>query len=457
MDFVYADFIGILLLLTIVISVIIDYMKNNKRFNAFQAISIAFALFYGFVPYLVRHFELKPSLLLFDAQTHFVVQLWTYGGYIIFLFTYQITNKISKKNKTLNFDINNIKDNLKKTNTIIKVTHIIFITGLICNFYFYLNMGGIISALSMAESLRGDIEFNSIIYTVPFLSLSRMLMPLISIASFMYLYFLSKGFKKYKLQFVISTIMVVIYVLFNAGKLYLILTITSYLLFIIFKENKRVVIKMCVLAILFLIIIEPLNDLFYFLEYRDIISKPRFGKPFTNYFEEFVFPYSNLLHVKGFVDTSGLRWGYDYIAIIVDILPSSVLSRLGFNEPLPSHIYNTYNHSSGVWIAGTPTDLITLGYYQYREFGIFIICIIWGIICALFDRKLRKFSYERGDFLIRVRALLFFFQLVPYADPSPLWRNRLDYLFFVFLIIYITHKKTQKNLLLNGENCKERM
>lgn len=452
MDYVYTDFIGLILLLTICISVTSDYMKNNRELTAFQAISAAFALFYAFVPYLVRHFELRISLLLFDVSTHFIAQLWSFGGYLVFLFTYKITSKINKGSKMLNVDI---KEDPKKFNKIIKVTHIVFVVGLICNLYYYANMGGITSALSMAESLRGDVKFNSIIYTIPFLSLARMLMPFITIASFMYLYFLSKGFKKYKLQFIISTIMVALYVLFNAGKLYLILTIASYLLFITFGKNKRIIMKMCVLALLALMVIEPLNDLFYSLEYGFNNSKPQSIKPFTNYFNEFIFPYSNLLHVKRFVDTSGLRWGYDYIAIFVDILPSSILSALGINEPLASHIHNTYNYSGGVWIAGTPTDLITLGYYQFREFGIFLICIIWGCISALFDKKIRKCTYEKGDFLIRVRALFFFFQLIPYADPSPLWRNRLDYLFFVFLIMYITSNK--KHYLTNGDNYLERV
>jgi len=445
MDFAYADFMGLLLFLIICISVFFNYIINNRKLTAFQAISVAFALFYAFVPYLVRHFEIKVSLLSFDASTHFLAQLWAFGGYIVYFIFYQITKIVSRKSKTLEIDI---KEDPKKFTLIQKVTNIIFAVALICNFYFYINMGGILSALSMAESLRGNVEFSRFIYEIPFLSLSRMLMPLITIASYMYLYFISKGISRYRLKFIISTVMVVIYVIFNAGKLYLILTVVSYLLFFSFGKSKRVVFKMCVLAIFALVIIEPLNNLFYSLEYgfSNSGSLLEFGS-FAEYFKEFVFPYSNLLHVRSFVDNNGLRWGYDYIAIFVDILPSSVLNAVGINEPLASHVFNTYNYTGGVWTAGTPTDLITLGYYQLREFGILIICMIWGVISALFDKNLKWCAYEKGDFLIRVRALFFFFQLVPYADPSPLWRNRLDYLFFVFLIIYIA--RNRKHVLAN--------
>jgi hypothetical protein len=229
-----------------------------------------------------------------------------------------------------------------------------------------------------------------------------------------------------------------IYELFNAGKLHIIFFFLSLYLFFIKGSIKKVVFQLIVAFIVVLFLLKPLDNLFLFFQDNSIQLSGSSNNVIANSISEFTFPYSNILYVESFVNWGRIRYGIDFIGWLINCLPASILNSIGLNEIMPSHIFNTYNYTGGAWTAGMPTDIITLGYYQFRELGIVLMCGFWGIIACIFDIRIRKVLITRSTNVLVMRALMFFFLLVPYADPDPLLRLRLDYSFFILIIIYLT-------------------
>src|SRR5690554_2375275 len=223
----------IFLIFIIMFSHMFIIIKNNIRrygFNAYNLYSLSYCLFYIFVPFIhfafpnqVNKTTLFNKLILTQsAYNIFFTSLMLYFIYILFNFIY---NYYKRKKQNDILVIKRYSSNSKRviSKYIFYTANIIFVISLFSILLIIINVGGLKNYLALGAYTRGHITESD-------KYISNNLLPFITLSVFSlispYLYYCLIKLKRnlyYKLFFVLSFILAIIYLIYNQGRAPLIL------------------------------------------------------------------------------------------------------------------------------------------------------------------------------------------------------------------------------------------
>ena len=447
--------ISIMLVSTIIISLIIIKQYNrNKRLDSFCFFSLSYIIYFYIIPILVICFladkvsskdRFSFSIINAPIEEHVFAVFTSILGYILFYISYVFINKIklksiTNKNKKCCYEI--------RYNLIKKIAWIIFIIGFSSEVYLIFKLGGIRSSLSMIELLRsGSIEKTR--YVSSNMLFVFTIYTWIHAATFMYLaIYRIKRTRINFIMFIISMCGSIYALLLAGGRLQIILFITCFFYDYARKKFKHYLLAMIIISIGIIISLAGMDNLFYYLTYGYV---PDWNTAsISSILEEFAFPYANLVNVRMFNKIYGLRCGIDFIGWLTYLIPSKILSFLGVNRIehgyiLISEFYNGVNSNRGT----VPTDCLTLGYRQFGIFGIYIIMIIYALMCIFIDKRVDKIDGKIFDF-ISIRILMLLFIIVPYADIENFVRGHFSTI-ILLIVVNIAFNKIDMRIKKHGD------
>lgn len=330
-------------------------------------------------------------------------------------------------------------------------TGIVFlIIGGIALLELIIELGGLQRMLSLGSIIRGYRTDNTE-YLSPLGSICKTLSVFVT-GSFFCFYASSKKYKRHRLLIIISTILSIAYLLFNAGRGPLLLFF-GCIFFAILKEKGRkiiwiVVIGFVAIALLSSSIEVMMNNIargmpaFYELEYNmtdNILST----------ITDLAYPYSNLLALPKMIAQSGYNYGFDYIFWFSELIPKRLLGFIWSILPMNTLVttkVSQYYIASGLSYGGTPADYITYGWFQGSILGLFVNCLIYDIIIKAMDKPLSVLPKQYS--IIKYRMCFFVYSLITSNDLPLMLKNNL----FLIIMILIISKALKKRVGIEYEN-----
>lgn len=435
----------ILVLLYVMIGVVMFYylLKKNKTFApAYKGIVFGMLFYYIIIPIIsilnidaLNLIELNKGKYCTYSVQRFIIE----GNYwkkiyailmlIISFATYHLSYKFSKCK--LEKKINNIR--------LLKIIKILgygtFCIGGLSLIIFFLSFGGIKNALYYAEQLRSfSSDLNEVNSNVngSFILLAK----LITVSPYMFLYLIQESKKDnkkiYRILFIMSISMSILYFLFNAGRAPLLLFILSFVYFFIQKKIKHSWFLLILCAAVGLPILDILDSLFYYFN-TGIFNIKDFS--YLKLLSQFTFPYKNNLIITDLINTYGLRYGSDVITSFLDILPG-----IGFDA---SYVNTSEFIVGRNWreLGGIPNDFITFSYLQFSFLGVIIFSILLGYITKVLDTKLSNFKNNAGKDLFSAALTVDLFALIAYADFVSILKGKFTLIILIIIILISDRRK----------------
>ena len=303
-------------------------------------------------------------------------------------------------------------------------------------------LGGLQRMLSLGNIIRG-YRVDNADYLSPIGSICKTLSVFVT-GSFFCFYSSSPKHRRHRLLIIVSAVLSVAYLLFNAGRGPLLLFF-GCILFAILKEKGKKVIWIVVVGFLVITLLSSsievvMNNMakgmpaFHELEYNmadNILSTVT----------DLAYPYSNLLSLPKMISQSGYSFGLDYIFWFSEVIPKRLLSFIW--NIIPSNTLVTTNVSqfyitAGLSYGGTPADYITYGWFQGSIIGLLVNCIIYDAIIKAIDRPLSVLPKQYS--IIRYRMCFFIYSLITGNDLPLMIKSNL-FLLIMVIVIYRTIKK----------------
>lgn len=449
----YLSIIFDILILCFGIKFIIKRYQYKKRIDIFFITNAALCLYYAFVPLLIKIFNYEystnymRSLKYVDDYRYFFTSLMCFMLYMLFLVVNRKlpskTVDVIEKNQD-DKDIHIVNRNYKIYSTF---AYICFIIGALAFLIVSYSAGGVRQLLRMGDITRAYGQDVGMYINRRLLPL-RTLMPIILASPF--LFYIMGEYKKTflnKVMFILSFVISVLFLIFNAGRAPLLTFILPFIITKIFRKHKhpwRATVLMCLIL---LPMLQWLDDLFFYLSYGHIITSTNDLNLIQYFIEQFGYPYVNMLNANKIIDYIGLRLGIDYITWIINIIPVSILSKFGLWKVNHINDYITLYYSDIKDIlkitGGVPIDIFTLGYLQLGFVGAIILVLFFSLIIKKLDKRSyldRNYKFTKLLYL-RVGFNMFF--LIPNASFESIVRGRMDIILLIIIII-LTTKHTIK-------------
>ncbi|MGF2065808.1 hypothetical protein ACQUEV_02315 [Enterococcus gallinarum] len=444
--------IYIIFFIIVLISLFMEYRKQ-KMITAYIFCKVSFLLYFIIIPiaiFIILSSENSIETGFFKYLNPTEIENYWYALFfsIIFYVCLEIFYKLLLGN---NLKITPVPKNTLQFSKIIdkyafKIGVGTFFIGLISEVVIIRDLGGITNALSKAESLRAFNGNGALL--IPQNHLFLTITMVLTLAS-TYLIGISNRIKPSTLKkvfFLLSFITSTFYLLFNAGRLGILLFFLCFLLDFAFRNLKHPFLFVIAASIVSLALLDKLDDLFFYLSYG-YIKKSEYSNVFISMVNEFMFPYTNLLHSLRMNDYFGLRYGLDFVTWIINLVPYSILSIFNLSKVTTSYDFITTYYLGQGSLGGVPTDILTQGIRQFATLGIVIISFLIAILCRMIDNVLSKdFFYKYTFFSLRITSVLFV--IIPYADLDSFVKNRMD-LVLLFIFILICNKSYKKHFLKN--------
>lgn len=442
-----------LLLLIFTVLVLIKEIRENK--NLLRVVFFAaFILYYIFTPTLLECFSGKlesyqtPYLIICEKATDgdkfrtFLITLFV-TALLIVLKRYKIV--FGKNRKRIYYENFGVEQaDYKYLDQSIYKTGIVFlIIGGMALFVLIFELGGLQQMLSLGSVIRGYISDNTE-YLSSVGSICKTLSVFVT-GSFFCLYASSKRHKRHKILMIISLMLSIIYLLFNAGRSSL-LVFFGCIFFAFVKEHGRKVVWLVAVGFLAVVLLSSsievvMNNIsrglpaFASLEYNmtdNLLSTVT----------DLAYPYANLLALPQMIARAGYNYGIDYILWFSEVIPKRLFDFVWNIIPLNtlvttkiSQFYITSNLSMG----GTPADYITYGWFQGGIIGLLINCLIYDIIIKTIDRSIGVLPKQYS--IIRYRICFFMYSLVTSNDFPLMIKGNL-FLLIMIIVIYRSIRKT---------------
>ena len=441
MDKTLAIVFSVILIMMIIFTQI--YIIGNKGyFNTITGINIMYCIVFGVIPILLLSMDFSN----YASTTYIRETLYSYGatfgyasllaiiGYLSILSGYFIGRYRRKM-----YIIDGL--NIRRLYIFANIT---FIIGLLSLLLTVRQLGGLLGAIKYADMLRS--------YGKELVSLEssylRILIPLI-VASCSVFYLIKEytNSRYSTLMFYITFLLSLYYFIFNAGRLPLFIFIASFIMYRAIKNKNRInIIKLIIIILIGILILNYADKFFAYISYGVIRNdSSNLLEKVKQLIVEFAFPYCNLSKVHGFTyNGEKFRWFIDLFTWIINIVPVAILSKFGLWKVANSHNINTENFNS-LLEGGIPTDIVSLGYYQFSIIGVIVLCIIFGYIAKRLDYFISNNNITCMRF-IKIRIIFFISFIVMYADIDSIIRGKLD-ITTVIIIIWFSTKKVQ-----NGGN-----
>jgi hypothetical protein len=372
------------------------------------------------------------------------------------LFYYNFLPKIN------NSILNDVKANEEMIYRIIKkYWFILFGIGIVAFIIVIYKFGGIRNYVYSSGGSRGNgdnllIETGSIFAYANILS--RALLGCVYLLILMYDI-------KHKKRTLIGIILLIcldtVLLIYNAGKLDAIIFYMPILIYLTNKyirKNKLLIYSL--LALITFYSIPKMDDLFYYLNNGVTLSSYNqnwsFIENLMGLINQFTYPYSNLVLSDKMNSIYGFRFGIDYIAPIVNLIPARFLNMIGLSKiealyHITTDYYQTYVLGFPL-AAGVPNDLLTVAFRQLSYLGVIISGSILGIFLAYIDVGIKCLNKMGNQYkqlaLINCMAII----AILFIEPNSV---TLEY-FPVLLSLFLTRSllKQGNESLVVSENDK---
>jgi hypothetical protein len=437
------------ILLIIAVYILIDSIKKDKNLLGTVFFAV-FILYYILTPAILGLYDTStlsgiknaPHLYVYANATEieklraFVITLF---ATVLLIALRRVRYSLGKKGKNYygTSEYRNLKYDYDKVDNIVYKMGIVFlIVGGLSLFELTYELGGVRSMLSVGSTIRGYIVSNEN-YLSSIGAICKTLSVFVT-GSFFCFYSSNPTHRRHTLLTVLSLILSVIYLLFNAGRGPLVLFFAC-LFFAIVKERGRKVIWLVVLGMIFIFFVSSslevvMNNVsrglpaFYNLEYN--VSDNLFST-----ISDLAFPSANVIELPKIVAKSGYSFGVDYILWFSEIIPKRLLSF--FWNLLPTRILVTtkvsqYYIQLGLSNGGTPADFITFGWFQGSIIGLIVNCILYDAILKNFNDKLSLLPKQYS--IIKYRMCFFAFSLITSNDLPVMLKSNL---FLIIMMIVI--------------------
>ena len=418
-----------------IITILIKKTKKEKVVGSYNGVLFSLFAYYSLFPFLIFCLDDKETekfSVLYDSsfEAYFLFLLSLFLLIIFYNISYKYNNNDLIKRT---YELSN-----SKLFFICRIVSLLtFIVGGITFLIYIRGFGGIGSLLAKGDYLRA---FSSNAQQFVSYSVSIMVIParLITVTPVITAPLFSYKFRNkpiYGMIFIISFILSIIFILANAGKTALLIYIITFALPIISKKYKHPWIIVIIIGLVSLPIISIFDSFFLYLQIGVWIPST---SGFSGILSQFFYPISNVLSMHKAVGQFGLRWGQDYITGLLNIIPGVNFSP---SYELMSEFYGGVNWKM---VGGTPDDIITFGYIEFRIIGVILNAIILGFFSGKIDNLLRTMGNTYGMQVLKVSIIMNFFSLVVNADVVSIVRTQFT-LTITVICLLLARKKTKKN------------
>lgn len=427
-----------------------DYRK--KQFAGAMSGILAFSIIlYGVVPIIFIVFQkqyydnksIYGFLELYNmvfTSANFYSHLLLFTNYSVgFIFLFFGHNLVFKKNKFINISIENRQNSLASTTTMRKFGLFCLFVGVISLVIYIYALGGIVSAISKSEFLRG---FSSTVEVNSYLSLFKIPAALTPM-SFYLLFINYKSKKKSVIDLIfllISFFCTLIFLLLNAGKTAIII-LGIFIMYAFFsKKQKRVWLKMLIVSLLMFFSISLLDDLFSYLAYgADHIQSYTTEQSFLRLVRQFSYPFQIELHLNDITNEYGFLCFKNIFTDIFGLLPGVSFEQ---SYDMTSAFFNGADWKL---VSGVPNDLLSYGFLNLGILGTAIYMFIIGLLVGYIDKCLAV--YPSTLYKKNLLAFLFackMFSHVNSVDLQPIIQYDLSLILLVVMVIIIYRKSYKK-------------
>lgn len=387
--------------------------RNIKRhsFNAFNIFLFMVFFAYLFVPTLVFMFgadyQIKYAILGNIYQSDPLERLIILFYVLIFTLCAVVFYSLAKNYTKMDSAYNSEKIKLSIYSKARKYWLFLLAVGLIGFFYMVYSLGGVSNLIQYSGASRGESVYE--ITTGSTLAYAEILSRALwgGIYPIIIMYEL-KPKPKALLGMIIMICVGSLLLVVNAGKLQAIVFFTPILIYVVNKvgngKSKKILYIFIGIAILW--IIPQMDNLFFYLSYDVTLSSFKddwnFRDNVMSLANSFTYPFSNLLMANEMNRVNGLRFGLDYLAPFVNILPHRLLHAVGLSDIDTLYkITMDYYHSyvTGFTLkGGVPNDIITVAFRQLAFPGVMICGSIAGILLKYLDRAIKKLNCLGGEY-----------------------------------------------------------
>ena len=228
-------------------------------------------------------------------------------------------------------------------------------------------------------------------------------------------------------------VLAAVYLLINSGKS-AILRLGIIIFYMILHERK-VKRKWFWFALVIMLGL-PIMDILDALFAQQSISEAfkNFNYNYLYLAREFAIPTELNYNMNEIVQRYGYLYFKNLVTDFLDILPG-----LQFEASFT----NTSEFMRGVnWmrLGGTPNDVLTYGFLQFRYIGVFVIWLLWGMISGWLDNMIGRINNERGRRMISIIVCMNMFSVITCADISSTILYNLSFI-LIALVLWRYNKR----------------
>ena len=209
--------------------------------------------------------------------------------------------------------------------------------------------------------------------------------------------------KMFKVAFVVSVVLSVMFLLFNSGKTQIVQFIVPFIVVFLSKRVKHPWVCVIIIGLLSIPLLGVLDSIFYYYGYGEWKVQE---SGFSSYVASFTYPFTNLLNIGSLIDASGFQ--------LFSIVPMSIIGIVPGVEYIPSYTYTSMLYNGENWQRkfGVPADVLSVSYMQCNFVGVMIVGSLIGILSLAVNRRIAALNEKRNVYepiLFAVISLAFTF------------------------------------------------
>jgi len=421
------------------------YLGKNRFPGAYNGFIMGCLLYYGFIPFIFIIFkgfylnqagDWRYSQILqyiYGPNVNFENILLTIGGLLVGLVGLNFGYKIKRRfNNVANNEYISTALDDGFISVIRRTAYVTLVLGGFAIVIYVSAFGGLNRALQLAEVLRqhyssmSDYGMSGIYSYFLILSGALTVTPLL-----FYLAWKNSHKTSDLIWSLFAFVLAAVYLLINSGKS-AILRLGIIIFYMILHERK-VKRKWFWFALVIMLGL-PIMDILDALFAQQSISEAFKNFNYLYLAREFAIPTELNYNMNEIVQRYGYLYFKNLVTDFLDILPG-----LQFEASFT----NTSEFMRGVnWmrLGGTPNDVLTYGFLQFRYIGVFVIWLLWGMISGWLDNMIGRINNERGRRMISIIVCMNMFSVITCADISSTILYNLSFI-LIALVLWRYNKR----------------
>ena len=421
------------------------YLRKNRFPGAYNGFIMGCLLYYGFIPFIFiifKGFYLNQAgdwrysqilQFIYGPNVKFENILLTIGGLLVGLVGSNFGYKIKRRfNNVANNEYISTALDDGFISVIRRTAYVTLVLGGFAIVLYVSAFGGLNRALQLAEVLRqhyssmSDYGMSGIYSYFLILSGALTVTPLL-----FYLAWKNSHKTADLIWSLFAFVLAAVYLLINSGKS-AILRLGIIIFYMILHERK-VKRKWFWFALVIMLGL-PIMDILDALFAQQSISEAFKNFNYLYLAREFAIPTELNYNMNEIVQRYGYLYFKNLVTDFLDILPG-----LQFEASFT----NTSEFMRGVnWmrLGGTPNDVLTYGFLQFRYIGVFVIWLLWGMISGWLDNMIGRINNERGRRMISIIVCMNMFSVITCADISSTILYNLSFI-LIALVLWRYNKR----------------